>query len=701
MARKLARIQLLIDTTANWSAANPILLKGEIGIEVKTGGEPAIKIGNGLSSWNLLNYAFFTQSEINSIMKEIQAQINEIVIAASSGESAEVSQARVNASGKTYTTLKARLDAMDSTAVANKSALEAADTKIKNELSIVSNSCYADVKTSTYSKAVEVYGPIRNYVQFSFKVGNQYKIVLNVNAFEGNPYAVDGVIVLKTTTDKDPAKSVDLITSIELGKVSSGDTVTQYFTPTSDAEYLYLYLNPKYPSETIVDYKVTISKNKTDIIDDKIRDITSVNYCQSLEFVQTPDTHGNYLSRNFIPYSFIKGKEYEVKVLLDNFVERPYITASSYISIRTTSEQNVTSIVDELRSFHDGTGGVYPNKNAEITIRFTATENANYLYVYTNTGTSNIKAAVNISIAHNTGAYEYVGDKINLRKNRYDIEKIASTQKPSVVTTAFQGHSTYKNKLVRLFHTGYAAIYDMPDLWTTITPKGYCKLGSYDTSNQHANSCDFSNKFYNGNTEFPLLYISGGNSGDTMECDVENITLSNGVYSSELIQKITLNQSNFTDYGLEKYWGWPCWLIDNDNEALYCFGCKYRTNGSMAEYDARNKYIITRFDLPTVSKGTVTLTGADVKEQWTSPYDIGFTQGGTIIGDYLFYSFGLGTSASPSYIKVFSLSKKTSVATINLTNTALGSVELEDVCEYDNRLLVGLATNVMYLIDFN
>ena len=42
------------DTSSNWAEINPILLKGEIGIEIDT---TKIKIGNGINSWNELSYA--------------------------------------------------------------------------------------------------------------------------------------------------------------------------------------------------------------------------------------------------------------------------------------------------------------------------------------------------------------------------------------------------------------------------------------------------------------------------------------------------------------------------------------------------------------------------------------------------------------------------------------------------------------------
>ena len=59
------RIQLRRDTAANWTAANPLLKQGEIGIELDTttvsDGKTVykFKIGNGTDKWNALNYAVF------------------------------------------------------------------------------------------------------------------------------------------------------------------------------------------------------------------------------------------------------------------------------------------------------------------------------------------------------------------------------------------------------------------------------------------------------------------------------------------------------------------------------------------------------------------------------------------------------------------------------------------------------------------
>lgn len=53
-------IQLRRDTAANWSAVNPILAQGELGIEVDSHN---IKCGDGSTPWNELIYLINVSSD--------------------------------------------------------------------------------------------------------------------------------------------------------------------------------------------------------------------------------------------------------------------------------------------------------------------------------------------------------------------------------------------------------------------------------------------------------------------------------------------------------------------------------------------------------------------------------------------------------------------------------------------------------------
>lgn len=57
------------DISSTWTEFNPVLLKGEIGIEIDTG---KMKIGDGESDWNALEYMYsgLSNEEIDSIFKK-------------------------------------------------------------------------------------------------------------------------------------------------------------------------------------------------------------------------------------------------------------------------------------------------------------------------------------------------------------------------------------------------------------------------------------------------------------------------------------------------------------------------------------------------------------------------------------------------------------------------------------------------------
>ena len=56
MANQTANVTILIrnDTAANWTAANPVLSKGEFGVEIET---KKFKIGDGVTTWSQLVYS--------------------------------------------------------------------------------------------------------------------------------------------------------------------------------------------------------------------------------------------------------------------------------------------------------------------------------------------------------------------------------------------------------------------------------------------------------------------------------------------------------------------------------------------------------------------------------------------------------------------------------------------------------------------
>ena len=78
MANKLLniRIQLRNDTAENWTNANPLLLKGEMGVETDTG---KTKIGNGTAYWKDLKYSGVDEDTIKGIIDNNRSAFTEVV----------------------------------------------------------------------------------------------------------------------------------------------------------------------------------------------------------------------------------------------------------------------------------------------------------------------------------------------------------------------------------------------------------------------------------------------------------------------------------------------------------------------------------------------------------------------------------------------------------------------------------------------
>lgn len=54
-------IQIRRDTAANWTSVNPVLAQGEMGFETDT---EKMKLGDGATNWNSLNYFITTQGSV-------------------------------------------------------------------------------------------------------------------------------------------------------------------------------------------------------------------------------------------------------------------------------------------------------------------------------------------------------------------------------------------------------------------------------------------------------------------------------------------------------------------------------------------------------------------------------------------------------------------------------------------------------------
>lgn len=293
-----------------------------------------------------------------------------------------------------------------------------------------------------------------------------------------------------------------------------------------------------------------------------------------------------------------------------------------------------------------------------------------------------------------TGKYYYEGRKINLLP-KHDFTSVEgmdgkSLKKPTGVTASFQGLAIWNDIWIQLFNGGMWAMYDMnnPNNGTAIASGS---LGSAGTDN-HANSLTFGKK-YDNSDPFPLLYVTGWiddiETGGTGSCCYVERLVSDGNdgYTSSLLQTIDIDYTDFASKGFKVPYPYLNFLCDVDNGYLYTFSAKYRTNGSQSQYDNENRYYITRFKIPDLSNNSVTLTADDVLVQWELPYDVDFTQGGTIFNNQMFCLFGDGNDTThKNALRVYDLLEGCEVSKVDLSQTIWKAREPEDVHVYQGYL---------------
>ncbi len=266
-----------------------------------------------------------------------------------------------------------------------------------------------------------------------------------------------------------------------------------------------------------------------------------------------------------------------------------------------------------------------------------------------------------------------------------------------------QGMAIYDGMAFILYHTGVCGIYDLVGKGDKAISS--FRLGSFNDGHpssehiNHSNQCMFSAEHYKGNP-LPLLYVTTGNSGGQDEngyyyrCAVEDIRLSktaDGKLSakSRLIQTISYSNTGIEDSPWQTpCWGCPAWFVDSEEGCVYIFSSRYRTTEEFLEYYSYNNYIITKFTKPPLLEGSfVTLTANDITDQFELPFNILFTQGGTLKCKKIFYTFGLGDSRYPVGIRIFDLEKKCICAEIDLSHSVLASEEIECCAFYNGELL--------------
>lgn len=266
-----------------------------------------------------------------------------------------------------------------------------------------------------------------------------------------------------------------------------------------------------------------------------------------------------------------------------------------------------------------------------------------------------------------------------------------------------QGMGIWEDKAYILYDTGVCAVYDLrtrdPEP-LAIFPLGCFNEGSPSKEYlNHANSCMFGTIHHEGNP-IPLLYVNIGTGigadqdGFYYRCAVENLQESaepDGSlhYIAQTLQTISLVPEGTLKEGwIAPCWGCPAWLVDTRRRELFVLSAKYRTTRGNVPEEEQNRYIVTTFRLPELSEGSfVKLTYDDILNQFFVPSDLQFTQGGTVIGRNIYFTYGCPRLDYPLAIAVFDLERRELSAMVDQMDEAFFGEEIECCAEYQGKLL--------------
>ena len=281
-----------------------------------------------------------------------------------------------------------------------------------------------------------------------------------------------------------------------------------------------------------------------------------------------------------------------------------------------------------------------------------------------------------------------------------------------------QGMGIWEDRAYILYDTGVCAVHDLKTKSTT--PLAQFPLGSYNNGTpsreylNHANSCMFSGIHYQGNP-IPLLYVTIGTGigydadGYYYRCAVENIVEETAPDGSPRFTAQTIQTISYCPEGIEETpfeapcWGCPAFFVDSEKQLLYLFSARYRTKREHVPADGINTYIITTFRLPDLSVKSpeaplIHLTPQDILDQFTAESEVLFTQGGTLLHDKIYYTFGCPAIGYPLAMLVFDLEKRCICAQMGHMDEAFAQEEIECCAPYDGQLLCNTCDGSIYVV---
>lgn len=185
-------------------------------------------------------------------------------------------------------------------------------------------------------------------------------------------------------------------------------------------------------------------------------------------------------------------------------------------------------------------------------------------------------------------------------------------------------------------------------------------VGDYEAP--HANVACFGKDFYNENQELPLFYISQWNGAGG--CLVYNIVKeSDTVYTASLVQAIMpssdIDESVFGQIARGDF------LVDIDNGFLYSIRYLYDSSYSPVDGDV-NYMMLTKFEIPDTSLAEVSLTDADILENFAVPA-MPINQDKKIWWGKMYVSAGMPTEEGSQRLYVVDLGARSIVSCVDLS----------------------------------
>ena len=288
--------------------------------------------------------------------------------------------------------------------------------------------------------------------------------------------------------------------------------------------------------------------------------------------------------------------------------------------------------------------------------------------------------------AQNT--YTYSGERIDLATHTYESTLVGRLQ--GVEKQGYQGMDVWGQTIVSCQNTGIVTLYHYDG--STFKKMGDSFPLTTNDKENHANVVSMSRTFHKSGDPLPLIYVSqcskGRYKGMKDVCFVERINPD--LKSSELVQTILYKDENHNfGYAVQ-------WVLDNENGYLYGYGNTINNN------DPQNRHRIVKFRIPELKDSLVTLTDADllenylVEETYQRPFNpIG--QGLFIKDGMLYMPTGFGTEKAPSVLYVWDLAGRHMRNVIDLSKSTQS--ELEDCAVFGSGLLIQ-AQGSMFRLDF-